>query len=134
MKNVRHLLSSLRGSVDLCPEDLALLSSPPVMGLEWVMSSGILRPAENGTPSPVGSAGGEASPLETEAPQTGGAACVPCGAGRPLWMPALCWAWREWSWSMGLDHMSPQGGRKVPHPEALRQSLYFLPNMTCIKS
>lgn len=67
MKNVKHLLLSLRGSVALCPEDLALLLSPPIMGLEWVMSSGVLRPAENGTPSPVGSVGGEASPLETEA-------------------------------------------------------------------
>ena len=55
MKNVKHLLLSLRGSVALCPEDLALLLSPPIMGLEWVMSSGVLRPAENGTPSPVGS-------------------------------------------------------------------------------
>ena len=68
------------------------------------MSSGVLRPAENGTPSPVGSVGDEASLLDTEAPQTGRAAHVPWGAGGPLWTPALCWARREWSWSMGLDH------------------------------
>lgn len=98
------------------------------------MSSGILRPVENGAPSPVGSVGDEASLLDREAPQTGRATHVPWGAGGPPWTPALCWAWREWSWSMGLDHMSPQGGRKVPHPETLRQSLYFLPNTTCIMS
>ena len=64
------------------------------------MPSGVLRPKENGTPSPVG---GEASLLDTQTPQTGGAAHVPWGAGGPFWTPALCRAPREWSWVPGRD-------------------------------